>query len=150
MSGFKRSEIAILASITILALGPAAGWADEHQPESIVVHLSSLTDDLHAASMALKLGAALQKQGAKVTLFVDLEGVRVVDTRQPQDLRWGTSPTIAELFQAFVKSGAKILVCPHCAEAVGLDAESLRAGAKIGTSDEIVKLLAGASKILDY
>ena len=150
MSGSKVCMISILASLAILVLTPAAGWADEHESEAIVVHLSNSTNDLHAASMALKLGTALRKQGAKVTLFVDLEGVRVADARQPQDLRWGASPTVGELYQAFVKSGGKVLVCPHCAEAVGLGAESLREGARIGTSEDIVKVLAGAAKILDY
>jgi hypothetical protein len=39
--------------------------------------------------MALKLGTAMQEAGSYVTLFVDLEGVRVADSRQPQHLRWG-------------------------------------------------------------
>ena len=150
MSISRRSRISIFAALAILALGAAAGWAEHHEGEAVVVHLSQSTNDLHAASMALKLGTALQKSGAKVTLFVDLEGVRIADVRQPLDLRWGNSPPIGELYQGFVESGGKVLVCPHCAAAAGLDAKSLRKGAKIGSSEDIVNVLRGASKILDY
>ena len=62
----------------------------------------------------------------------------------------GDSPTIGELYQGFVESGGRVLVCPHCAAAAGLEVGSLREGAKIGTSEDIVETLAGASKILDY
>lgn len=150
MSELKHSRLVVLTALTVIALAPAVGWADEHKTESIVVHLSSSTNDLHAAKMALKLGTALKEHGAKVTLFVDLEGVRIADARQPQDLRWGGEATVAELYGAFVAAGGKVLVCPHCAQAVGLDSKSVREGAKIGTTEEIVGLLAGASKILDY
>ena len=150
MSVSRRSRISIFAALAVLALGVAPGWAEHHEGESIVVHLSQSTNDLHAASMALKLGTALQKGGAEVTLFVDLEGVRIADVRQPVDLRWGNSPPIGELYEGFVKSGGKVLVCPHCAAAAGLDAKSLREGAKIGTSEDIVKALSEASKVLDY
>ncbi len=146
----NRLRIHVLVCLVTFALVGGTSWADEHETESVVVHLSQSTNDLHAASMALKLGAALAKKGSEVTLFVDLEGVRIADTRQPLDLRWGSSPTLAELYRAFVESGGKILVCPHCAAAVGLTKGSLREGAVIGTTEDITTLLTKASKILDY
>ena len=65
MSVTRRSWISIFAALAVLALGAAPGWAERHEGESVVVHLSQSTNDLHAASMALKLGTALQKQGAE-------------------------------------------------------------------------------------
>jgi len=119
----------------------------------IVVHLQHFTDDLHAASMAVKLATAMQSKGADVTLFLDLEGVRVADTRQPQDLSWGQGHglTFANLYDDFVKAGGKVLVCPHCAQAVGLTEKELRPGVKIAKdANEVADLLLSASKILDY
>jgi predicted peroxiredoxin len=120
-------------------------------PARVVVHLSHATDDLHASFMALKLAQAMQEKGAQVTLLLDLEGVRVADTRQPNDLLWGHGEPLASHYDAFVKAGGKVLVCPHCAGAAGVEAKSLRPGARIAKDPgELAAALIAADKILDY
>jgi predicted peroxiredoxin len=128
-------------------------WATQvpgQSKQSIVVHLKHYTNDLHATMMALKLASGMQEAGAEVTLFVNLEGVRLVDRRQPQDLRWGHSAPISEVYEKFVEKGGRTLVCPHCAEAAGLNGEALRSGATIAQESEIVQMFLEADKILDY
>jgi sulfur relay (sulfurtransferase) complex TusBCD TusD component (DsrE family) len=119
--------------------------------QRVVVHLSHATDDLHAPFMALKLAQAMQEKGAQVTLLLDLEGVRVADTRQPNDMHWGSGEPLASHYNGFIKAGGKVLVCPHCASAVGLDMKSLRPGAQIAKDiGELAAVLIAADKILDY
>jgi predicted peroxiredoxin len=120
--------------------------------QTIIVHLQRGTDDLHAAFMALKMAHGLQKKGAQVILVLTQEGVRIADTRQPQTLRWGDSPmTLAEIYEEFVKAGGKVMVCPLCAEAVGLTANSLRQGAQFAQgNNDIPSLVLAADKILDF
>jgi predicted peroxiredoxin len=150
------SVTAVVSSLPVYATTePTAAVVTTAASEKqvIVVHLSKFTNDLHAAMMAVKLAKALQEQGAAVTLFLDLEGVRLVDTRQPQDLSWGSgdSHSVNHMYDAFVKAGGKILVCPHCAKSAGMTAETLRTGAIIAKdAGEIADLLISASKILDY
>jgi predicted peroxiredoxin len=100
--------------------------------------------------MALKLAIAMQQKGAQTTLMLDLEGVRLASTQQPQDLRWGTSDAISGYYDAFVKAGGRILVCPHCAQAAGVDAKALRPGAQIVKEEDLAAALLAADKILDY
>jgi len=119
-------------------------------PKQVIVHLSHYTDDLHAATMAIKLAGLMQHEGASVALFLDLEGVRMADGRQPQDFGWGHGQKIAEQYRDFVAAGGKVLVCPHCAQSVGLDSAALRKGAHIVTPQELAKALASAQSILDY
>lgn len=147
----KRLPLYLL-TVCVLALPFAAipAGAEHHEGESVVVHLSHFSNDLHAVNMALKLGTVLQKSGSRVTLFVDLEGVRLADSRQPLNLRWGETKPIEELYKDFIGAGGKILVCPHCAAAAGIEASALRKGAELGTEATIAKLLGGAAKILDY
>jgi predicted peroxiredoxin len=136
--------LAFVAPLTVQA-EPAA------PPQAAVVHLTHATDDLHAAFMALKLAGAMQEKGARVTLLLDLEGVRVADTRQPGDLVWGHGEPLATYYDSFVKGGGKVLVCPHCAAAAGMDAKVLRPGAQIAKDvAELAALLLAADKILDY
>jgi sulfur relay (sulfurtransferase) complex TusBCD TusD component (DsrE family) len=120
--------------------------------QTIVVHLSNFTSDLHAAMMAITIAKALQKKGAKVTLFLDVEGVRAGDLRQPHNLTWGNrkNPTFGEQYWAFVRAGGKVVLCPHCAEAIGMKKKDLRKGAKMGTEKEIMNLLLAADKVIDY
>ena len=130
---------------------PAYAAAAQESPKRVVVHLTHTTDDLHAAFMALKLAGVMQSSGASVHLFVDLEGARVADKRVPGDLRWGPGDTtLGELYEALVKAGGTVLVCPHCARAAGLDEGNLRPGARIGTLEQIGQILMDADVIMDY
>ncbi len=121
------------------------------QPRQAVVHLSHFTDDLHRGFMALKVANMMQKGGVPTTLFLDIEGARVADKDQSLEVRWGPSETtMAELYAAFVEADGKVVVCPHCAHAAGLDKESLREGAMIATEEQLGQILMRADKIMDY
>ncbi len=110
------------------------------------------TDDLHAVLMTFKIAENLVKRGSKVTLFLNLEGVRIADKRQPIDLKWGMEGghSAQHLYDSFVKSGGTILVCPMCAKNVGMTAKELRPGAKLTNEDEISSALLDADKTLGY
>ena len=146
----------MLLGMAVLGLGlwgvgalPATAETRDESP--VAVHLSKGTNDLHAVVMALKIARGLQAKGDKVVLVVDLEGVRVADARQPADLAWGHGNPIGQHYDAFVKAGGKVLVCPHCAAAVGLEARSLRAGAELAKSEEdLAAALSAARTVIDY
>lgn len=139
-----------ISAIAVVDIRIHAGASDA-KTQNAVVHLSNLTNDLHAAFMAVKLETAMKSGPANVTLFVDLEGVRLVDSEQPLDLRWGPGhKRLAEYYDAFVVSGGRVLVCPHCANAAGIDCDSLRPGAQIATEAQLAKMLANTDKMLDY
>lgn len=119
--------------------------------QKIVVHLSHFTDDLHRCFMAVKLGTLMQKSGAQVTLFLDLEGVRLAERRQTLDVTWGTSPTtLTKHYEDFTEAGGKVLLCPHCAHAAHIGDMSLKRNAEIASEQVLGKMLLDADKILDY
>ena len=148
----SRLPIAVLAAaLALAAAGTAtAAEAEAQAAQRIVVHLGHYSDDLHAVHMALSLAGSLRKAGADVTLFLDLEGVRLADARVPQDLRWGRGGSMAEGYDAFVAAGGQVLICPHCAHAAGLEAAHLRKGARIASDDEVTQLFLAADKVIDY
>lgn len=119
--------------------------------QRVVVHLSHAVDDLTAAAMALRLGATLQAHAAQVTLLLDREGARLADTRQPLDLVTRRGKALSALYDGFVQAGGTLLVCSHCAGAIGLTRDMLRSGATISADDdEVAQLILDADKILDY
>lgn len=101
--------------------------------------------------MALKMANTLQAKGARLTLFLDLEGVRLADSRRPDILSWGASQdTINTMYNKFIDAGGKVVLCPHCAEHEGLKAGDLRKGAALGSTDQLATMILEADKILDY
>jgi predicted peroxiredoxin len=145
--------LAITALAVLVPGSSVATGAGNGDGQNIVVHLPNYTNDLHSAFMAVKLAVAMQKQGADVTLFLDLEGVRMADKRVPLDVMWGMAHApLSQHYDEFVKGGGKVILCPHCAMAVGIGAADLREGAVIGdeTKQDIPNLLLKADKILDY
>jgi predicted peroxiredoxin len=159
-SSFKSAVLGgALAFGVVLGLGgaglshanPAPSPGAVTQKQKVIVHLKHGTDDLHAAAMAFMLATEMARQGAAVTLFVDLEAVRLVDSRQPLGLRWGIHErTIGQLYDSFIAAGGAILVCPHCAELIGLRGNILRRGTAIVPLDQIAGAMLAADKVLDY
>ena len=153
----EMNRRSLVACLTLAALAGGllfgASPTSAEQPkkaQKVVIHLKHYSDNLHAVSMALKLGTALQKKGAEVTLMLDLEGVRLADARQPQDLRWGGDTPIGTYYEAFVKAGGKAVICPHCAHATGMKEKDVRFGARLGDEGDLAQLILDADKVLDY
>jgi predicted peroxiredoxin len=140
--------------LTVLISARTAVAADPQAPDDgqkIVVHLSHFTDDLHRSFMALKLGTLMQKAGAQVTLFLDLEGVRLAERRQTLDMTWGSNPTqLSKHYEDFTEAGGKVLLCPHCAHSAHIGDMSLKRHAEIASEQVLGKMLLDADKILDY
>jgi predicted peroxiredoxin len=136
---------AVVAAQPAFAQTPPAA-----QSQQIVIHLGSYTNDLHSSFMALSLATNLQKAGAKVTVFLDREGVRLADVRERGDLTWGDSGGTATAMADFTKAGGKILVCPHCAHLAGIDAANIRPGSRLATQEEVTALFLGATKVVDF
>ncbi|MRG90443.1 DsrE family protein [Polyangium spumosum] len=131
---------------------PAPRGAQAARPQrQVVVHLTKDAGDLHAVAMSLDLAQALQEGGARVTLFLDLEGVRLADTRVPNQLGWGMGKqTIADRYNRFVKAGGSVLLCPHCAENAGLTTANLRQGARLPTPRQLAETILQADQVIDY
>jgi len=149
----RISRLVVAALFVLILTAAVPIVADQHGEHSkkVLIQMGHFTDDLHAAFMAVKLGNALQTEGAHVTLFLNLEAVYMADSRRPLDMRWGQNETaLEEYVNRFVKNGGVIVVCPHCAMAAGLQKGSLRSGAKIAEESEVAKAILAADVVLDY
>lgn len=155
MSRFTPSALGLLLAALTLSTGPivtpVAAQAPAARSGSTMVHLGSFTNDLHAAKMALKVGTAMRQQGASVVLFLDREGVRLADTRQPLTLVYGDGDSFEKMYDAFVAAGGTVLVCPHCAQEAGMSASTLRKGARLAAdASELAKAILAADRVIDY
>lgn len=145
----------MLFAVLLLSLARMPAHAEDDKPvektQQVVVHLSHFTDDLHRCFMALKMANLMQEHGAEVTIFLDLEGVRLAERRQLLDLTWGPdSPPLAEHYKNFTEGGGKVVVCPHCAKSARIGDGALKRNAEIATMPSLGKLLIEADKVMDY
>ena len=152
----KKSIVPWLVAIALIAMSLPSTTAiaeDEGvgKRQKVVVHLSHFTDDLHRCFMAVKVASLLQEFGADVTMFLDLEGVRLAARQQTLDLRWGASESpLSEHYDKFAAGGGKLVLCPHCARAARLNDPGLKREAEIGTEKRIAEMLLEADKVIDY
>ncbi len=142
------AAMVIFAASALCVAAPEVEAKDEGK--QVLIQLGHYSDDLHAAFMAVKLGNALRKEGAQVTLFLNLEAARMADADTPLDMAWGHSGPLAKHWNAFVSGGGTVLVCPHCAKAAGMDKDNLRPKTRIAGEGEVAKAILAADVVLDY
>lgn len=95
--------------------------------DPLFVNLTS--DDGHRAHMAIAFSQATLEAGHPVTLFLNVDAVKIAATkaRKQQHNR--------DMLAKFMKSGGKVLACPHCVEHAKLKAADLIEGVQIGTPE---------------
>ncbi len=83
----------------------------------LFVNLAS--DDLDRAAMAIGLATkVLTSTDKPVTIFLNVEGVRLVDIDIPQATH-SSGKTVHQMLQMFMDEGGVVLVCPTCMVNVG-------------------------------
>jgi sulfur relay (sulfurtransferase) complex TusBCD TusD component (DsrE family) len=139
-----------LAVGPLVALAPGAATHAEFQQNEkrVVVHLGSYAADLASAGSAMLMAVNVQNNGADVTLFLDRDGVRLADARQPALEYAGID--VVGLLGSFVAAGGRVVLCPPGAAHAGIGRDQLRPGAEIGSPPVIAELMLGADVVIDF
>ena len=85
-----------------------------------------------------------------MTLYLDLEGVLLVDVRRERDGLWATSGPLPKHYDGLLSAGGKVFVSAEDARLAGLGQAALRKGAHIALPAEMAPVLFSADKIIDY
>lgn len=130
---------------------PAATRAEDatSRPQRLLVHLNAGPTEQKAIDATLTLANSLRKSGHEVTLFLDLEGVSLGDsqlTRVPLQHRAGITQQLAE----FHKAGGKSIICPSCAERLGLKPGSVLREIRPTSKAELEALTKQADREYEY
>lgn len=174
----KKTLFSLMTLAAALTLGMTGGVtaAAEGPPgldcpdgQNVVVHLKRHINDLQGAQVAVRLATVLESQvidmpggspdePVNVTLFLTLQGPRLIDPANPQDLVFGSAPeTLEQVVEGFLAAGGTIYACPLCATEIGLEPESellyreeYPDQVKIAGGPEIVRTFLCADKVLDF
>ena len=133
----------VIAGSPALAAPPAATpeakpvptpRAAEDLKGGLFVSLS--TDEIDHAAMAVSFATKVLKNTEKpVTIFLNVDGVRLADTSIPQNIH-KSEKTLGQMLTNFMAEGGVVLICPFCMKNVGGIAEDeLLEGVIIGSPE---------------
>jgi len=120
---FRKLALALLISI-------AAAAAHAQDKPGLFVNLAS--GDSWRGWMALHFAHMTLRQGHPVTVFLNLDAVKLAATGAVQEKRPSMMRTPIEILPDLVRDGAVVLVCGPCLVEFGLTLESLVPGLKLG------------------
>lgn len=110
---FNRLQISILSILFVLFSGSLAAA----EQDSLFINLTS--NEINRAAMAVNFGhRVMQKKKLPTTIFLNVDGVRLVNKHIPQH-QHANGKTIHQMLQAFMADGGKVIACPMCMKHVG-------------------------------
>lgn len=121
----------VLAAVTLTASVQPAVSGDKDP-----FFVSLVSDDAHAATMALSFAKTIQDQGHPVTVFFNNRGVLVVSKAHGD-----TYPEQQKEIGNLTSGGAVLLACPHCMKYYGIEDSGLVSGVAVGDPDTVTKQL---------
>ena len=144
----RKTAYAFLTAIALLLTSTSQLLASESA--SLFVNLTS--DDLDRAAMAINFSTRVRQQKKiPVTLFLNVEGVRIADKRIPEKTH-ASGKSLKQMLGSFIEAGGKVIVCPMCMKNVGgMTRSDLVPGAVVGAADVTwPALFADDTTVLSY
>ena len=105
-------------------------------------------DDVEKASVALILAGAAAAMDSETAVFLTCEAVRLATKGGVDGLAVDGYPPPSELIEGLVENGGQLWVCPVCANARGIDAEDLIAGAEIAGAARTIGFVNEGAQVL--
>lgn len=140
----------LLAAITIIPAFQTASAATANPQNIYVIHIKSGDPEdhfqTHSAQMGVEHALAFKKAGKQVVVFLDVNGVKLIDNNHPEELGYHY-----DTLKSFLKSGGKIIACQHCLEMNEIDSPLKGVTVdKHPTMPALQKALESARIVLDY
>ena len=140
----------VMLSLALSFVG--VGCAQEGRVPEPGLFVNLTHDEGHRANMAIFIAHEyLEENGIPATIFLNVDGVRLADKRQPQASQ-PDGKTHAEKLQAFMRDGGKVYICPMCMRNVAVMSEDdVLDGVQIASVDDLSPHLFGDGvKTLSY
>ncbi len=110
--------------LALVMVGMLSAVTAAQGKQSVFVNLTS--DEAQRVTMALNFSNSLLKDGQDVTIFLNVDGVRIGSAKVA-----GLAAQRTEL-QAFMKAGGKVIICAHCMQVRGVTQADLMPGLTMG------------------
>lgn len=110
--------------------------------QTVFVNLTS--DEPQRVTMALNFATKLAEGGNKVTLFLNVDGVRLASTKVTMLAEQRTA------LSGFMKVGGSVVICPHCMQVRQVAAADLMPGLTMGGEGAAMESFLSAARSISY
>lgn len=151
----KQYSVPIIAAILLVAITTiptlqTANATTASSQNTYVIHIKSGDPEdhfqMHSAQMGVEHALAFKKAGKQVVVFLDVNGVKLIDNNHPEELGYHY-----DTLKSFLKTGGKIIACQHCLEMNEIDSPLKGVTVdKHPTMPTLQKALESARVVLDY
>ena len=139
--------VSVVAFVCVMA---AQSVIASESGQKLFVSLSS--DEINRATMAIGFSTGvLTKKKIPVTIFLNVDGVRIADKNIPEH-KHANGQSTKEMLATFMQAGGRVIVCPMCMKNVaGLSEDELIEGVEVGGPDVTwPALFAEGTTVLNY
>lgn len=112
---------------------------------TIVIHASHGAEDPERATLPFVLGNNAAVAGQDPVILLTVEAVHLATEGGAEGIQKQGLPPLPEIMAEYVSNGGRIWACQSCTTPRGIEEGDLAEGARIGTSMEVVELLAGGA-----
>lgn len=116
----------------------------------LLINLTTAQDSPDRTVVAFVIANAGVAAGQEVTIFLNVEAVRLATPGYADAITSPGFKPLKELMETFVANGGRIWVCPPCFNARGLDSNNIIAGASFAGGPAVVALLGEGAASLSY
>ncbi len=141
-----------LITILILSLANISSEAKKNvQMESaeMIINLTSdAFEDAHSTYMAINFAEMGLSNDLEVTIFLNVHGVRLLEEEAASLSFHGES--LVDKLNSFVEQGGKVIVCPMCMQAYGMDTGDLPANFELGEAISMMNRIKNKPVVFTY
>ncbi len=109
---------------------------------TLLIHASHGKDDPEPATLPFVLGNNAAIAGQDVVVLLTTEAVWLATEGGAEGVESEGLPPLAQIMGELVENGGQVWACQSCTKPRGIGDDDLVEGARIGTSMEVVELLA--------
>lgn len=143
-------SVAVIVMVLIMGWTWHGAGATEAAKKGLLFNVTSGKEDLHAVTMAMQLANHALDDGREVTLFLNVRAPEFARKDLPESFAFHGNPAIKEMLTDLLSRGAKVLVCPHCAEVMGVKQADLLSGAELATRESLFGRLGSDVQVFTY
>lgn len=116
----------------------------------LLINLTHAKDDPDRTTVAFVVANAGVAAGQEVTVFLNIEAVRLAIPGYADDITAPGFKPLQELLATYLSNGGRLWICPPCFDARGLDRGNLVEGAVFAGGAAVVEFLAQGAASLSY
>lgn len=151
----RFNELSILVCLFLVITGcqqnqnTAQSASAAPSPAELIINLvSDATVSPHSSLMGLHLGQNALKNNIPVTVFLNVNGVKLMSPGADTISFHGEN--LHEILKGMISNGGQVLACPHCMEVQGITEGNLIQGVEVSNEGLMMGKIKSSPTVFTY